>query len=98
MEEIPVVTPAPATTEQSGLAPVEASEAPTPARDELATQRARLRELMPRINETRIDVSRAKQEPSPQELQDQEAQQQETSVEKPSLWTRFWKFVGFGEE
>ncbi|RYX82518.1 cell division protein FtsA [bacterium] len=75
-------------------AEIKAPEVPTAREDALTAQRARLRELMPRIDATRGDVSRAKEEPSPQEVQDQ----QPPSEEKPTLWNRFLKFVGFDEE
>ncbi|BCM91279.1 cell division protein FtsA [Abditibacteriota bacterium] len=92
----PAIVPAPAATNgQEGNAPVPPANNPLPIKDDLAEQRAKLRDLMPRIDATRNDVSRAKQEPSPQEIHEQ---QQGVSDEKPTFWNRFLKFVGFDDE
>ncbi len=90
--QIPIAPTANGQTKEAA-APVPIAEVPKVQDNALAAQRARLRDLMPRIDATRSDVSRAKEEPSPQEIN-----QKETPDEKPNMWNRFLKFVGFDEE
>ena len=95
----PVVTDAPETApaleepkieEPKAKEPATEAPAAPPEESELSAQRARLSDLLPRINATRDDVSRAKEAPSlhapPPEVE-----------AKPTAWNRFLKLIGFDE-
>ncbi len=86
-EPPPAVPDAPqnavASAESEPEAPVDA-----PEESELSAQRARLSDLMPRIDAARADVSRAKKESSTETPPPNEEA-------KPTLWNSFLKLIGF---
>ena len=111
---VPEAAPVPVSTPVA-VFPVTAPDEPqpevadaSPEKSELAVQRARLGDLLPRINATRADVSRAKGEVAPETAQEESSETEEKTPEageeaafdqneKPTLWHRFLVLIGFAE-